>query len=89
MQMQTINAAHTEAGLSNPNVGEEAKQSLRERLDNMEGGGESNSGETHHDPGYVERGHKASCLIFATLSNPRTSAEAKEHSKNVLDNIDS
>ncbi|THH02855.1 hypothetical protein EW026_g58 [Hermanssonia centrifuga] len=43
-------AGGIKAGLSNPNVGEEAKQSLRERLDNMEGGGEFNSGETHHDP---------------------------------------
>lgn len=50
----------TEAGISNPNVGEEKKQELRERLDEMESSGIANSQEAKD--AQVKQGHKVSCV---------------------------
>ncbi|KAF8626856.1 hypothetical protein AX15_004676 [Amanita polypyramis BW_CC] len=73
------------ATMANPNTSDEAKQSARERLEEMEPELES-----HHkrvavedvsgkNTGNVIGGHKAN------LNNPNTSQEAKEHSRQILE----
>ncbi|KAJ3534395.1 hypothetical protein NM688_g7145 [Phlebia brevispora] len=67
------------AGITNPNVSEDKKQELRERLDDMESSGAAHGQEAKS--AQVKQGHKAN------LNNPNTSEEAKQNSKNILDSM--
>jgi len=59
---------------NNPNNSEEARESARDRLDDLE----RNMDKDEAHAGQVERGHKAA------ISNPNTSNEAKNNSKNII-----
>ncbi|KAF7768083.1 hypothetical protein Agabi119p4_7326 [Agaricus bisporus var. burnettii] len=83
---ETRVAAGLKATMHNPRTSDEAKESAQERLEEMgadvpSGGTQQTeaSKETSDISGNVLRGHKA------TLSNPRTSERAKEHSEQVLE----
>ncbi|KAI0703986.1 hypothetical protein C8Q76DRAFT_801766 [Earliella scabrosa] len=77
-------AAGLKAAIHNPNVSDEAKARAQERLDDMTGnsGGETTARATDangHELNRVLGGYKA------TLHNPRTSAEAKQHAREILE----
>lgn len=74
------------ANLSNPNTSEESKLHSAQVLEELgQGGdqetstGDKSSGDQTVDEGNMLRGHKAA------ISNPRVSEEAKEHSRQVLE----
>ncbi|GIZ45264.1 hypothetical protein CKM354_000843900 [Cercospora kikuchii] len=79
-------ASGHKANLSNPNTSEESKENSRKELERL-GGEDAFYGKQGDDaPGaglggnqQILGGHKA------TLSNPNTSEEAKEHSRKILD----
>ena len=85
--------------MHNPNVSEAAKRADRQKLRELEKSGVLDSEAAHMKN--VERGHKVrtcrarysavalSSPSQANLSNPNTSQEAKEHSKEVLKDLGS
>ncbi|OCH96505.1 hypothetical protein OBBRIDRAFT_787064 [Obba rivulosa] len=67
------------AAISNSSVAEDAKESAKERLRQMEESSEIDSSEAHQVN--VASGHKAA------LKNPNVSQEAKQHSRQVLNEM--
>ncbi|KAI0780335.1 Conidiation protein 6-domain-containing protein [Fomes fomentarius] len=78
-------AAGLKAAINNPNVSEDAKERAQERLEDMN----TNTSYAASGPGgYDATGHETNRVLGgykATLHNPNTSAEAKEHAREVLE----
>ncbi|KAI0633897.1 Conidiation protein 6-domain-containing protein [Trametes polyzona] len=85
-------AAGLKAAIHNPNVSEEAKERAQERLEHMGTSVETTSasrGNGNYPVGSTdETGHETNRVLGgykATLHNPRTSDEAKQHAREILD----
>ncbi|KAH9924467.1 Conidiation protein 6-domain-containing protein [Fomitopsis serialis] len=78
-------AAGLKAAINNPNVSEEGRERAADRLDGIDGGAHGTNGSTATTS--VEDQHRNRELggYKATLHNDRTSAQAKEHAREVLE----
>ncbi|RPD54192.1 hypothetical protein L226DRAFT_546393 [Lentinus tigrinus ALCF2SS1-7] len=78
-------AAGLKAAIHNPNVSDEARERAQERLEHSS----DTSKATGHSTGATDQsGHEVNRVLGgykATLHNPNTSAEAKQHAREMLD----